>query len=197
MIDWLCGKMWIYDLMGNVRTKSILDLMEYSYARHGVSWYVIDSLMKCGVSSEDYEGQRSFLNELSSFAKERNVHINLVAHSRKGKDEYDAPGKLDVKGSSDIVNQADNILTTWRNKEKEEKRRDNNLKEEDDKNIADAIVWCNKQRESGVEFKRKLGYAPKFFRFHPLGEEHFENMSILTRIHQEQNPIPETEEMPL
>lgn len=197
MIDWLCGKMWIYDLMGNVRTKSIIDLMEYSYARHGVAWYVIDSLMKCGVSSEDYEGQRSFLNELSSFAKERNVHVNLVAHSRKGKDEHDAPGKLDVKGSSDIVNQADNILVTWRNKEKEEKRRDNNLKDQDETTTADAIVWCNKQRESGVEFKRKLGYAPKYFRFYPMGEEHFENLSILTRINQEENPIPETEEMPL
>ena len=187
-LKWLSGRMWIYNLMGNVHTKHLLELMEYSFMRHGVNHFVIDSLMKCSVGSEDYDAQRVFLNELSSFCKEHMIHIHLVAHNRKGKDETERPGKLDVKGSSDIINQADNILTIWRNKEKEEKRYDRALSQEDNKSEPDAIIYCHKQRETGIEFKRKFNFFPKVFRFCPLNQfERLDNLSISRVIEQSNN----------
>lgn len=187
VLDWLCNKLWVYDLMGSVGAALVLELMQYSFARHGVNFYVIDSLMKCGINSEDYEAQRSFLNDLSSFAKETNSHVNLVAHARKGRDEGNAPGKLDVKGSSDIINQADNILVTWRNKEKEELRHDGVITETQEQGMPDAIVWCNKQRESGEEFKQRLGFKKGPSRFFRMGDDWVENLSIISQIKWESN----------
>jgi twinkle protein len=182
VIDWMCGRLWIYDILGTIKEHALLELMEYSVARHGVQHFVIDSLMKCDVGSDDYDAQRKFLNRLSAFAKEHGVHIHLVAHARKGQTENDAPGKLDVKGSSDIINQADNIITVWRNKAKEEKKFDGELSEADDKGTPDAIVYCHKQRETGVEFKYKLSFFSKIFRYTDMGVATLYDLSITRRV---------------
>lgn len=182
MLNWLAGKLWIYDLLGNVSPKLILDLMDYSYARHGVTNFVIDSLMKCSVGSDDYDGQRVFINELCSFAKSHESHIHLVAHARKGKDESEKPGKLDVRGSSDIINQADNILTVWRNKDKEQKAYAKTLNEDDAVLMPDTIVYCNKQRESGDEFKKSYKYYKAVFRFNTLGAREIQDLSIMKAV---------------
>jgi twinkle protein len=182
MINWLCGRLWLYDVLGTIKVDALFELMEYSVARHGVSHFVIDSLMKCDVGSDDYDAQRNFLNRLAGFAKENAIHIHLVAHARKGQTEHDAPGKLDVKGSGDITNQADNILVVWRNKTKEEKRFDEQLTPEDDAGMPDAIVYCHKQRETGVEFKLKYSFFRKAFRYNDMGVGTFQDLSILRRV---------------
>ncbi len=169
VLDWMTGKLWLYDVMGNIQTKTLMDLMEYSYARHGVQIFVIDSLMKCSVGQDDYDGQRVFLNTLCSFAEETNTHINLVAHSRKGNDEMQHPGKMDVLGSSSIINQAANILVVCRNKEKEEFNREHEGSREKEMD-SDSVVYCNKQRENGLEFRTKLQHLREFFRFEKWAE---------------------------
>jgi twinkle protein len=80
---------------------------------------VIDSLLKCGISSEDYAAQKKFLDQLNDFVNETNTHIILIAHARKGQGENTPPGKLDVKGSGDITDLASNVWSCWRNKLKE------------------------------------------------------------------------------
>ena len=163
--EWLAGKLWIFDILGNVEVKKLSDLMDYSHARFGVNHFVIDSLMKVGVGSEDYDGQRSFLNTLTGFAQRTGAHVHLVAHARKGKDETNNPGKMDVAGSGNIINQADNILSVWRNKDKEEKARAGKLTEREEKSIPDTKVFCMKQRENGVEFEEPLQFNPQTYMF--------------------------------
>lgn len=187
-LGWLSGKLWIYDLMGNVEPKTLLDLMEYSFSRHGVNMFVIDSLMKCAVDSEDWNAQRVVLNDLCQFPKDTGTHVHLVAHARKGRDEIGSPGKLDVKGSSDIVNQPDNVLTVHRNRAKEQAIED---RDESKRGEHDATIFCNKQRETGEEFKVRLRFMKGFFRFAIHGEEGQTNLSILQRI---LPPEPEPQE---
>jgi twinkle protein len=153
-LEWMGGRLWIYDILGNVAPKKLLELMNYSSQRHGVHHFVIDSLMKCSVGSEDYDAQRVFLNDLSTFAKQTGCHIHLVAHLRKGPEE-EIVGKEGIKGSNDIGNQVDNSLTVWRNKKKENGCRNGNAYSFID---PDVIVYCDKQRESGWE-----GNIPLFF----------------------------------
>lgn len=193
-LQWLSGRLWIYDLLGNVSPKAMLDLMEYSWARHGVTSFVIDSLMKCSVGSDDYDGQRVFLNDLCTFAKSHDAHIHLVAHARKGKDETEKPGKLDVRGSSDIINQADNILTVWRNKEKEQKRYAQQLPDKEADEMPDTLVYCNKQRETGDEFVKRFKYFKYIFRFSPMGVRDNQDLSIIKRIQRESEPPAAIEE---
>jgi twinkle protein len=149
-MNWLSGKIWIYNVLGNVPSKKLLELMNYSCRRHGVTHFAIDSLMKISVCSDDYEAQRVFMNDVVGFAKENNVHVHLVAHTRKPKSEGDIAGKSEIKGSSDIYNQADNVLTVWRNKEKEERCFNGHAY---DTREPDVVTFCDKQREGGWEGK--------------------------------------------
>lgn len=178
VLEWLAGKLWIYDLMGNVSPKLVLQLMEYSFARHGVNLFLIDSLAKISIASDDYEGQRIFLNDVCSFSRDTGTHVNLVAHARKGRDESDAPGKLDVKGSSDIINQPDNVLTVKRDKSKDEERAKGM---EASNGRPDAIVFCSKQRENGNEFVIPLKFERSVYRYSRMGNVIPENLSILDR----------------
>lgn len=176
ILEWLGGKVWIYDLLGNIAPDTLLNLMEYSFARHGVDMFVIDSLMKTTVVSDDYDAQRVFLNRLCSFSKDTNTHIHLVAHARKGRDESNAPGKLDVKGSADISNEADNIMSVWRNREKERDTKNDGV------GLGDNIVSCEKQRETGEEFSVPLRYSKGIYRFNRLDEPDYFDLRITTRL---------------
>jgi twinkle protein len=71
------------------------------------------------MDEDDYNGQKKFLDELTAIARDKQIHIHLICHSRKLADENSPPGKMDLKGSGSITDQADNCVTVWRNKKKE------------------------------------------------------------------------------
>jgi twinkle protein len=181
-LDWLSGRLWLYNVFGNVGRKLLMELLEYSYSRHGVRMFVIDSLMKTDIVSDDYNGQREFLNELCKFAMQTDSHINLVAHARKGKDEFSAPGKLDIKGSSDITNQPDNVITVWRNREKEKKRESGECTKEALEHMPDAIAYCEKQRETGLEFAMWLRFFKGVYRYDNMESKDFYDLKISSRV---------------
>nr|HOP40444.1 toprim domain-containing protein [Geobacteraceae bacterium] len=118
--SWFDGKLWIFDLLGTAKVDRMLEVFRYAYQRYGVQQFVIDSLLKCGIDSDDYTGQKAFLDILNDFANTTNAHVHLIAHSRKDENEFSPPGKLDVKGSGDITDLASNVWSVWRNKVKEE-----------------------------------------------------------------------------
>ena len=93
--QWTDKHLWIYDQQGTVKTKRLLSVMRYCSDQIGVTQFVIDSLMKCGMGEDDYNGQKSFIDELCAYARDTGVHVHLIAHSRKGMDEYSAPNKMD------------------------------------------------------------------------------------------------------
>jgi twinkle protein len=182
ILTWLGGKLWIYDVLGNTASDILMELMQYSYARHGTSQFVIDSLMKTDIESDDYDGQRVFLNRLCTFSRETNSHIHLVAHARKGRDESSAPGKMDVKGSSDIINEPDNLFSVWRNKDKEQKVREHIMDHEEARRRPDTVVYCEKQRETGIEFREELRFMKGIFRFAKMHETVMQDLRITTRL---------------
>lgn len=115
LIDkWLEGKCFITD----IRTENahdednILSLFEYAYRRFHCRVFIVDNIMTTRLKNEPKLGQwraQSMLAErLKSFAQRFDVHVHLVAHPRKTKDnEFDAD---DVAGSADITNYASNII---------------------------------------------------------------------------------------
>jgi twinkle protein len=103
------------DVVGYIDQKQLLEMMLYAFHRYGAMHHVIDSLMKVSKLEEDYVAQGEFLNELQRFAKLTLTHVHLVARPRKTDGQYD---KLDIKGSSQIPNNADNILIVTRNENK-------------------------------------------------------------------------------
>ncbi|MBF0308106.1 MAG: toprim domain-containing protein [Magnetococcales bacterium] len=120
-MDRLSEGLWIYDLVGKAEVKELLQVCDYARRRYGVEIFVIDSLMRLGVSTEDYTGQEAAMLEMVSFAVSRNVHIHLVAHSRKNRMEgIPSPG-AQIKGSSAIGDNAFNVIEVTRNFAKEKK----------------------------------------------------------------------------
>lgn len=158
---WLSGRLFYANLSGMAKRTEVMELLEYASARHGVRIAVIDSLMKLDLASDDYDGQRHFMNTVTQFCAGSGCHAIVVAHPRKGKDESEVPGKLDIKGSSDLFNQADNVIGLWRNKKKEYQSRNG----KEDKDEPDARVFVDKQRRTGEEFEEKLWFHRNSLQF--------------------------------
>lgn len=165
LLGWLSGRMWIYNVLGEIGKEKLMELMTYSVKRHDVSHFVIDSLMKCDVDVDDYNGQKKFLNFVHTFAINNNVHVHIVAHPRKDKDENSAPGMMDVNGGASVVGQPDNVISVWRNKKKEETSQEASGDTATNQSKPDTIVYIRKQRFNGNEFKIKLRYAKAWNRF--------------------------------
>jgi twinkle protein len=174
VFNWFRGKIWLYDRTGDVDFRELLSVMVYTARRYGATQFVIDSLAKLSMGMDDYDAQKSVMNDLNKFAMDFNVHVHLVAHSKKPDhaDESKIPGKYDVKGSAALVDLAWNGITVWRNKRKEEALDPESPKYEKDPNerenimnLHDAFFMCWKQRETGIEPAKRLwfdGYSKKY-----------------------------------
>ncbi|MCG3171851.1 MAG: hypothetical protein CALGDGBN_03557 [Pseudomonadales bacterium] len=114
------GRICLYDQLDSVEADRILGVAHYAANELQCSHVVIDSLTKCGIAGDDYAKQKRFVDRLQWAAKSYGVHVHLVCHMRKGKDETERPGKFDVRGASEITDLADNVFITWKDKERDE-----------------------------------------------------------------------------
>jgi len=162
--NWLNRKLWLYDKLGTVKTPTLIAVMKYvAEGYHKGSpkpdHIVIDSLMKCGINADDYNRQKAFMDQLTSYAMDTGIHIHLVAHSRKRENEKGVMDKFDVKGAGEITDMVDNVFTIWRNKNKEvEKKKPR--PDQDTMNEPDALLICDKQRHGEYEGRVSLWFHP-------------------------------------
>lgn len=152
-MNWLAGGLWVFDVATTAKTDLLLEVFAYARKRYGITLFVIDNLSKLNIDLDDYNRQREFIDELTDFAKQHDVHVFLVAHMKKGEDDARPGGKFDVKGSGAITDLVDNVLVWWRNRVKEEKIRKGaaglDLDELDKQ--PDAVCRCEKQRNGDDE----------------------------------------------
>lgn len=113
-LDAYTEKLYLYDQLGDVSPERILGVIYYCAEKLGVTQFVVDSLMKVVAGEDDYNGQKAFVSRLCAAAKDLNVHVHLVHHSRKREDESRRPGKQDSKGSGAIVDQVDNFISVFK-----------------------------------------------------------------------------------
>ncbi len=159
---WAYDWMWIFNVTGVNKKERVLEVFEYAWRRYGATQFVIDSLMKLGMAEDDYNGQKAFMETICDFSIKTDSHVHIVAHARKGKDEKEIKGKMDIKGTGAITDLASNVFSHWRNKHKEE------VIEESFKDcrnppietllLPDAIFRCDKQREGEWEKSLNLWY---------------------------------------
>jgi twinkle protein len=174
-IDWLVGKLWLVNRVGSMKWQEVLKIMEYAARRYGITRFSVDSLLLLGIGGDDYDGQRACVSALVSFAGKFNVHVHLVAHSKKLDDESKPPSKFDVKGSGDITDLCHNGITVWRNKSKEERLSEQGLDFADQRRIQrdvhDGSVRLWKQRETGDEPGCKLWLNKHSMQFAATADE--------------------------
>jgi len=117
-------KLWIYDQLDTVESDRILGMCHYAATECGVKHIMIDSMVKCGISPDDYAKQKEFVDKLTWVAKRYDIHVHLVVHMRKGANETEIPDKFSVKGAGEITDLCDNLLIVARNLKKDRKVRE-------------------------------------------------------------------------
>ena len=155
--DWTDNKLWLYDQQGTVRAETIIGVTRYCATELGITHVFIDSLMKCVKGEDDYNGQKEFIDQMTSLARDRNIHVHIVHHIRKLSTEEAMPDKTDVKGTGAITDQVDNLLLFWRNKRKERDKQAGKIVNAEE---PDALICCDKQRNGEWEGRIKLWFKP-------------------------------------
>ena len=137
------GNLWFYDQQGTVTADQVISVARYCAVELSVTHVFIDSLMKCVSGEDDYNGQKRFVDEITALARDHNIHVHLVHHIRKLQSDELMPNKNDLRGSSSITDQVDNVFIVWRNKKKE-----NEIQKgiETDMSSPDMILMNEKQR---------------------------------------------------
>jgi twinkle protein len=165
IMDLMARRVLFYDKIGAIDIEELFEVMHYARARFGVRDIAIDSLMRVGELEEDYPAQTKFVVRLVTFAKETGCRVHLVAHPRKSAGDA-SPKSQDIAGSGNIRNNADNILTLWRNIEKERK-----IEDGEQCNEPDAVLSVEKDRLNGEFRKFALTYIPSRYAFEQFTPE--------------------------
>jgi len=179
-LRWLETGLLIYDKIGKAGAGSLIEIFEYAYAKYGCDQFIVDSLMRLGIAADDYSGQEKAVFQLLEWTIAKEVHLHLVAHSRKGGSQNGAPDTEDVKGTSEIGSNAANVITVWRNKDLEKDIAA--LAQDDNSEAAREMcgtpgVICNvaKQRSGDFEGQVGLWFDKATYRYHSFSEVSFGN----------------------
>jgi twinkle protein len=159
-------KLYIYDQTGTTTSQDMIATLHYGKHVLGVDVFVIDSLMKLqDVSEESLDAQKRLTNSLAVTCRDLNIHVFLVAHTRKMKDETEVPDATDLMGSSHIRNLSDSILCVWRNRYKEKLIDEGKTSDDELKIIPDCKVFVQKQRNAQWEGSFNFWFDAKGLRY--------------------------------
>ena len=159
-------KLFIYDQLGTTTSEDMFATLYYGKHILGCEVFVIDSLMKMSdISEESLEKQKLFVDKLAVISRDLNIHIFLVAHTRKMKDETEIPDATNIMGSSHIRNLVDNIIMVWRNRAREKLEDEGKTPEEELKIIPHAKVFIQKQRNAQWEGSFNFWFDPKGLKY--------------------------------
>lgn len=163
-VHWGAQRLWVYDQTGTVEPEKVYAVIRYAADKLGVSHFVVDNLTKMVSADDDYTGQKAIVDKLTSLALSLNIHIHLVHHARKDRDEVRPPRKMDALGASAITNLVDNVFIIWRNKAKFEAAIPDTSK-------PDAVFLCDKQRHgTGWEGVKNLSFHRQSQQFIEFGD---------------------------
>ena len=143
--QWTNGRMWLYDQTGTAKTHVVLGMMKYCANELGITHIFIDSLTKCIEVEDDYNAQKTFIDNCCAIAKDFDVHVHVVHHLKKPAKEGDMPDKHDTKGSGALTDLVDNLMLVWRNKPKEDDIRSKG-EFSTKRTEPDSFLICRKQR---------------------------------------------------
>ncbi len=112
---WLDDKLLIYNNdYGNNFEQLMSDIKEHT-EKSKVDFVIIDNLMALDILTlpgDKYQQQTRFVNDICSFAGQKNIHLHIVAHPRK---QMGFLRKEDISGTADLTNAVDNVIICHRN----------------------------------------------------------------------------------
>ena len=170
---WLNNKLWLYTREIDCGPEQLIAAARYAQEELGVTQFVIDSLMKVNLGSQErniYLAQKNFANVLANVCRDTGICIHLVAHVRKPENELKRVSKYDIKGASELTELVDAGFMVHRNKTEEKAREEGNTPKE-----PLAALECFKNRHGGHEPSCGLEYEHDGMTFfdHDTKKENF------------------------
>jgi len=168
---WLKDKLWMFNVVGKMKTERILEVFKYAVKRYDIRNFILDSLTKCNIREDDYEAQKEFVDALCDFNHRYEATTHLVVHQRKPSGNAERPDKFGARGAAAITDEASSVICVWRPSEpdEEEDTRFNNKKKavkKDHHGIpVDSVLYIDKNRETGVEGKFNLFFDQDSLQF--------------------------------
>lgn len=112
--EWLNGKLFLYNNSYGSNWQQLFNDIKEFVENEGVHLILIDNLAALNISDYDgekYTKQTKFIIDLKDYAKQKNIHVILVAHPRK---QNDFLRKESISGTADLTNIADNVFLLHR-----------------------------------------------------------------------------------
>lgn len=158
-IGWLQQRVVIYNFLGAVDYRVLLQAMDHGVEKMGCNFVLIDSLMRLGIADDDYAEQGRCVLSLANHAVEKGTHTVLINHMNKS----EGGARSRSRGSAQVPDNAFNVVSIERNEKKwekvcdalQDKRRGVLNKKEADGKIAalngewDAKIYLHNQRYPG------------------------------------------------
>lgn len=111
---WIDDKLFLYNNSYGARWEQLFSDIKDLVERNGVQLIVLDNLAALcidGYESGTYANQTKFILDVKDYAKQKNIHVILVAHPRK---QNDFLRKESISGTADLTNIADNVFLIHR-----------------------------------------------------------------------------------
>lgn len=112
--EWVDGKLFLYNNSYGSRWEQLFNDVKEIVDSEGVQLVVLDNLSALCIDGYDsgvYANQTKFILDLKGYAKQKNIHVILVAHPRK---QNDFLRKESISGTADLTNIADNVFLIHR-----------------------------------------------------------------------------------
>jgi hypothetical protein len=108
------NKLFLYNNSYGNNWQQLFNDIKELVDNEGVQLIVIDNLAALSIESYDsgtYANQTKFILDVKDYAKQKNIHVILVAHPRK---QNDFLRKESISGTADLTNIADNVFLIHR-----------------------------------------------------------------------------------
>ena len=112
--SWVDNKLFLYNNSYGNNWQQLFNDVKELVESEGVQLIVLDNLAALcidGYESGTYANQTKFILDVKDYAKQKNIHVVLVAHPRK---QNDFLRKESISGTADLTNIADNVFLIHR-----------------------------------------------------------------------------------
>lgn len=112
--EWMDGKLFLYNNSYGSKWEQLFNDIKELVEKEHVQMIILDNLAALcidGYDSGTYANQTKFILDVKDYAKQKNIHIVLVAHPRK---QNDFLRKESISGTADLTNIADNVFLIHR-----------------------------------------------------------------------------------
>jgi len=185
--EWYKDKFFTFEKKIDITESNYLfKTLELAFKRYGVKFFVIDNLMTALEEESDSlnSEQSNFIKKCKKFSLSFNVHVVVICHPNKEKEEGETLTKNDVSGTKNITNAADNVIAierVWESLDYNSKFIDESYKKKDFKGYYySAIMRILKEREGRGRSVLHYYFNPASNRFY--NEEVEKNVDYLELI---------------